>query len=230
MVPPTAQTRTRGTSMTATDDKDRHEGHLAAVYAAAGRPEDVARHYDAWAETYDATMAANGYRHPSVCLALLARYLPRGAGPILDAGAGTGLIGEWLGLVGYPEAEALDLSAGMLAVARRKGVYRQLHRAALGGPLPFADGAYAAIVSAGVFTTGHVGAEALDELLRITRPGGVIVMTVKDSVWEAGFAVRIAEMQAAGLLTLIEETPPYVSMPGEAGTSPGRGIVLRTAG
>ncbi len=211
------------------DDRDRHEGHLGAVYAAAS-PDEVAQHYDAWAETYDAEMAANGYRHPSVCLALLARHLPKGAGPILDAGAGTGLIGEWLGTLGYPVAEALDLSEGMLAVARRKGVYRALHRAALGGALPFADGAFAAVVSAGVFTTGHVGAEALDELIRIVAPGGVIVMTVKDAVWDGGFAARLMELQAAGRLQLVEETAPYVSMPGEAGTSPARAIVLKLPG
>ena len=117
----------------------RHEGHLGAVYDAAGS-EDVARIYDGWAETYDAEMASAGYRHPSICLALLARYLPRGAGPLLDAGAGTGLIGEWLGILGYGPVEALDLSAGMLAVARAKGVYVKLHQLALGGELPFENG------------------------------------------------------------------------------------------
>jgi predicted TPR repeat methyltransferase len=52
-------------------------------------------------------------------------------------GAGTGLIGEWLAITGYSEVEALDISAGMLKVAGRKGVYKALHEAALGGTLPF---------------------------------------------------------------------------------------------
>ncbi|MCR8726170.1 class I SAM-dependent DNA methyltransferase [Frigidibacter sp. ROC022] len=210
-------------------DGDQHEGHLGAVYAASS-PEEVAKRYDAWAETYDGYMASAGYRHPSVCLALLTRHLPKGEGPVLDAGAGTGLVGEWLGIVGYPQAVALDLSEGMLAVAARKGVYASLHRAALGGPLPFTDGEFAAVVSTGVFTTGHVGGEALDELARVTRPGGVMAITVKDTVWDGGFSAKVAEMQAAGVLRLIEETAPYVSMPGEEGTSPGRGIVLQLAG
>ena len=72
--------------------------------------------------------------------ALLARHLPRGAAPLLDAGAGTGLIGEWLGIMGYPDVEALDISEGMLAVARAKGVYRALHVGVLGGALPFPKG------------------------------------------------------------------------------------------
>lgn len=203
-----------------------HEGALGAVYAAK-RPEEIAALYDGWAGTYDAEMAAAGYRHPTICLALLSRHLPRGAAPLLDAGAGTGLIGEWLSIMGYPHVEALDISRGMLARAAEKGVYAALHNLALGGALPFADGAFAGVISAGVFTTGHVGAEGLDELIRITQPGGVIVLTVKNTLWEDGFAARVAELERDGLVARAEETEPYVSMPGEVGTVPSRGLVLR---
>lgn len=201
-----------------------HDGHLGAVYGATGAAE-VAAAYDTWAESYEEEMRQAGYRHPSVALALLARHLAPGAGPVLDAGAGTGMVGEWMGIVGYPDIEALDISAGMLAVAARKGVYGKLHNIALGGTLPFADGAYAGVICTGVFTTGHVGFEALPELVRITRPGGVIVATVKNSVWDNGFATEIARL--SGQIALIEETAPYVSMPGEAATAPSRAIVLR---
>ena len=173
----------------------KHEGPLGAVYEAK-RPEEVAALYDGWAETYDAEMSAAGYRHPTICLALLSRHLPRGAAPLLDAGAGTGLIGEWLGIMGYPHVEALDISEGMLAQAARKGAYAALHRLALGGALPFADGHFAGIVSAGVFTSGHVGVEGLAELIRICRPGGIIVLTVKNTLWDSGFSARIAELAA----------------------------------
>lgn len=204
----------------------KHVGALGAVYEAKSLDE-IAALYDGWADSYDAEMAAAGYRHPSICLALLARHLPRGAAPLLDAGAGTGLIGEWLAIMGYPHVEALDISPGMLAVAERKGVYRALHRLALSEPLPFADDHFAGIVSAGVFTTGHVGGEGLDELIRICRPGGVIVLTVKNTLWEDGFEARLAEIEASGLISRTEETAPYVSMPGETGTVPSRGVVLR---
>lgn len=207
----------------------KHEGHLGGVYDAAN-PEEVARLYDDWSAHYDADMSVAGYRHPTICLALLARYLPRGAAPVLDAGAGTGLIGEWLAITGYPEIEALDISQGMLAVAERKGVYSKLHCLALGGALPFADGAYAGIVCAGVFTTGHVGAEGLDELIRICRPGGVLVVTVKGTVWDDGFGAHVATLEQDGHISVLEETEPYVSMPGEAATTPSRGIVLRVEG
>jgi predicted TPR repeat methyltransferase len=204
----------------------KHDGHLGAVYDAKDSAE-VAALYDSWAETYDAEMAVAGYRHPSVGLSILTRHLPRGAAPLLDAGAGTGLMGEWLGIVGYPNVEALDISQGMLAMAARKGHYSALHNLALGGALPFGDGAYAGIVSTGVFTTGHVGAEALDELIRICAKDGVIVMTIKDTLWNDGFATRLAELQNDGLIRLVDETKPYASMPGEVGTILSRAIALR---
>jgi predicted TPR repeat methyltransferase len=204
----------------------KHGGALGAVYEAKSLDE-IAALYDGWADSYDAEMAAAGYRHPSICLALLARHLPRGAAPLLDAGAGTGLTGEWLGIMGYPHVEALDISAGMLAIAEKKGVYRALHRLALSEPLPFADDRFGGIICAGVFTTGHVGTEGLDELIRICRPGGVIVLTVKNTLWEDGFEARLAALEARGRISRAEETAPYVSMPGEAGTVPSRGVVLR---
>lgn len=203
-------------------EKGSHGGHLGAVYGAAA-PDEVAAAYDAWAEGYDAEMAAAGYRHPTIGLALLARHLPKGAAPILDAGVGTGLAGAWFSILGWPEVWGVDISEGMLAVAARKGAYARLSRAVLGERLDFADGQFAAVISTGVFTTGHVGAEALPELLRITRPGGVIVLTVKGTLWDGGFAAALEGLP----VEVLEVSDPYVSMPGEAATTPSRAVALR---
>jgi SAM-dependent methyltransferase len=198
-----------------------HDGHLGAVYDASS-PEEIARLYDGWSATYDADMAMAGYRHPAVAVALLARHLPAGAAPLLDAGVGTGITGGWLAILGYPHIEGLDVSDGMLAVARRKAVYAALHRATLGQPLPFATGQFAGVISTGVFTTGHVGTEALPELLRVTAPGGILVLTVKTTLWDA-FATAIA---AEPDLAILDQTAPYVSMPGEPATVPSLAVVL----
>ncbi len=200
------------------------KGALDKVYGAKGA-EDLAKSYDQWAETYDAEMMQTGYRHPAIGVGLMARHLPVGQGPVLDAGAGTGLTGDLLKILGFAPLVALDLSSAMLARAGDKGIYAELHQARLGGPLPFADGQFSGVISTGVFTTGHVGFEAVDELLRILRPGGRLVLTVKDSVWESGFAEGADGMCRAGRLRLLEETQPYVSMPGVPDTGPGRGCV-----
>ena len=196
--------------------KGQHDGHLGAVYQ-AGAPEEVAALYDDWAATYDAEMARAGYRHPAVGLALLARHAPRGTGPVLDAGCGTGLLGDWLGILGFAPVEGLDLSPGMLAVARAKGAYAALHHCALGRALPFSDGHFAATICTGVFTTGHVGAEGLPELVRITRKGGALVITVKSTLWDTGFGAAVHSHPG---LRVAEQTAPYISMPGEATTVP----------
>ncbi len=206
--------------------QEQGDDRLGAVYGAEGGDE-IARLYDDWAEGYEVEMAALGYRHPSVCLALLARHLPAGAGPVLDAGAGTGLIGEWLGILGYAPVDAIDISPGMLAVARRKGVYRELVEADFTKVTPLPEAAYAGVVCAGVFTSGHVGVEGVAPLLRLARPGGVLAITVKQGSWEQGFAARIDALAAEGALERIDETPPYSSMPGRSGNAPSRGVVLR---
>ena len=200
------------------------ESRLDAVYGAKSAAE-LSTAYDEWAESYDADMSEVGYRHPAVAVGLLARHVPRGSSPILDAGAGTGLVGELLGTLGYPVVDALDASPGMLRIAESKGAYRELHHAFLGEPLPFVDDRYAAAVSTGVFTAGHVGIEGLPELFRVVRPGGVVILSVKVTVWEAGFEDYVRRIESEGGIRLVEVTPQYASMPAGQETSPCVGLV-----
>ncbi len=203
----------------------KHAGFLGAVYEAKDA-DDVAALYDQWAKTYDGEMAQAGYVHPEACVALFARHVMRGAAPILDAGAGTGLIGQWLRTLGYQHVEALDISQGMLDIAASKNLYSAYHKLALGGPLPFDDGVYAGVICAGVFTSGHVGVEGLDELVRVCAVGGAVVLTVKGSLWDGGFSARVDEFVQEGVVEVAEITEPYVSMPGDAATTPSLGVAL----
>jgi len=51
---------------------------------------------------------------------------------ILDAGASTGMVGEVLTKLGYANLVAMDLSQGILEVARQKNVYQELHQMVTG--------------------------------------------------------------------------------------------------
>ena len=201
-------------------------GFLGSVYKAK-TPQELADHYNNWATLYDADMAKAGYRHPAVVLALLARHCPKESAPILDAGCGTGLVGEWLGITGYPDVHGLDISAGMLEAARGKNVYSGLTEAALGTHLPFPDGHFAAVIASGVFTTGHVGAAGLDDLIRITKSGGFIVLTVKDVLWHQEFAAKVESFVAHGKVSVAELLDPYLSMPNEPLATPTFALVLQ---
>ncbi|MEX0759588.1 MAG: class I SAM-dependent methyltransferase [Tistlia sp.] len=211
--------------MTAADQVDP----LNDVYS-AGSPDDLTKTYDGWAEDYDSDMLKAGYRHPMICIGLLARHVPVAAGGIVDAGVGTGLIGEWLKILGYRQVEGFDLSEGMLAVAARKQAYDDLRQAALGERLPYADGQFAAAVCAGVFTIAHASPEGLDELLRIVKPGGHVVLTVKDKLYEEAFEAHLDRLVQAGRCRLVEMTPSYLSMPNQEGQSTSRALVLEVPG
>jgi SAM-dependent methyltransferase len=117
---------------------------------------------------------------------MTARYVQDRGSPILDAGAGTGRVGELLAILGYSNLVALDLSDAMLARAHERAVYRALHQGALGDRLAFADDALGAVVAAGVFTAGHAPASSFDELLRVTRSGGLIILTLATPAYETG--------------------------------------------
>lgn len=171
---------------------------LDSAYALGGK-EETREFYREWAETYDRSFAEDrGYRSPAE-VARLFRAAAQGNEPVLDVGAGTGLIGEELQDV---EIDALDLSPEMLAVAGRKGVYRSLITADLTGPLDIPDATYGGVVSSGTFTHGHVGPVCLPELMRITRPGALFVCTVIPAVYDsAGFGSALAQLVADGRIT-----------------------------
>jgi predicted TPR repeat methyltransferase len=188
---------------------DRTSTALDRVYAAR-TPGELTAAYAGWAAAYDRETAALGYCLPFLVAAWVARHVPRDAGPLLDAGCGTGLTGPCLRALGYGDIEGLDASAEMLALAATRGVYGRLTQAELGKPLPWPDGHFSAFVSTGVFTEGHAPATGLEELARITRPGGFAVFTVRDTIIESGgFGGVFARLVEAGRWRSVEESPPF---------------------
>ena len=182
---------------------------LQRVYDAQNRDE-LADAYSDWARQYDRDLLEQGYILPFYITSFVARYLKKGDGPILDAGVGTGLGGPYLEALGYTGLAGTDMSDQMLEIARRRGCYDDLQQAVLGETLPWPDDHFAAFISAGVFTQGHAPSSSLDELVRITRPGGYAIFNIRQSVFEDyGFADKLAEQEAAGLIKPIEVSPPF---------------------
>ncbi|MEE8244654.1 MAG: class I SAM-dependent methyltransferase, partial [Pseudomonadales bacterium] len=78
-------------------------------------------------------------------LPVIERYIPRD-GRILDGGAGTGLMGETLTQAGFTHLEAMDPSAGLLAQAAKKNIYRETRLMKLGDPLDYPDDTFDGVV------------------------------------------------------------------------------------
>lgn len=182
------------------------------VYAAKNNRE-LEERYDEWAGEYDRDLREEfNWIAPRATMALFSKYVGQGA-KILDAGVGTGLVGECLIDAGYDDLHGIDLSVGMLDVARDKGFYRELRQMTLGEPLDFADDTFDAVISVGVFTTGHAPAHAFDELIRITRSGGYIFFSLKTELHEAGFGRYLDGLETAGRWSLVERSERYRPMP-----------------
>jgi predicted TPR repeat methyltransferase len=185
------------------------ERRVAEVFAAGSR-EELARAYARWAERYDEDMLGLDLRGPEIVAAMAARYIRDRDSPILDAGAGTGRVGEMLAILGYSNLITLDLSDAMLARAQERDVYRALHQGVLGDWLGFADDAFQAVVAAGVFTAGYAQPSSFDELLRVTRSGGLIIFTLATSAYESGgFKDKLEALKREGRWRLIESTAPF---------------------
>lgn len=150
--------------------------------------------YQDWAQTYDSSFgAAKGYIAPREIAGVLIGAAPD-AGPILDIGAGTGLVAEHLG---SRVVDGIDITPEMLTVARGKNLYRDLIEGDLTKPLDMADETYGAVISCGTFTHGHVGPECLPELLRVTKPGAVFCCGTLPAVYDAaGFGSTLALLVA----------------------------------
>lgn len=182
---------------------------LDRVYTASN-PDELDAAYSAWAASYDRETAGMGYCLPFLITAWIARHVPVSDGPILDAGCGTGLSGPAMKALGYHNLEGLDMSAEMLAIAEGRDSFAALKQARIGGVLPWNDDHFAAFFSTGVFTQGHAPAEGLRELVRITRPGGFAIFTVRDLIFDSGgFGRVIEELELAGRWTPVERSPSF---------------------
>ena len=190
-----------------------HTPIIQRVYSATTDQERKSA-YDDWAEQYDADLANMGFRLPSVAAAVFARFVEPGDGPILDAGCGTGLQTEPLHLTGYGPFTGIDLSAGMLEVARRKNIYAELRQMAMGAPLDFEDQSFASAISMGAITPGHAPANSFDELIRVTRAGGLIVFSQRtDNGQDPAYPNAVAAHEQSGAWRKVYVSAPFVTMP-----------------
>ncbi len=181
---------------------------LNKVYTAKNHTELMDAYKD-WAQDYDTdTVDKFGYVAHIASANALDKVLTDKGVRILDAGAGTGLVGEELEKMGYSRMDALDYSREMLDEAGKKNIYQELIHADMSRPLDIENNCYDAVVCTGTFTFGHVNADALNELVRITRPGGMICFTIREGAYEEyGYRKRMIELEQVNdweLLSMVD--------------------------
>ncbi len=96
----------------------------------------------------------------------------------LDLGCGTGLCGQLVAPVA-DRVDGIDISAAMLAEARKTGAYRELIHADLGAYLAGTPPSVDLVLAADVFIYVGELTQPLKALRRILEPGGCLAFTVE---------------------------------------------------
>lgn len=187
--------------------------NLDKVYSASSLDE-LRDGYAAWAEQYDRDVMKMGYQTPGLVAGMVGRHVKRSETPILDCGAGTGLVGLLLAGLGYDDISAMDMSEDMLRIAQARGCYCDVRTGVLGEPLGYPDNRFAAIVASGVFTLGHAPANAYDEIARILRPGGHFIVSERvDSDANADYRARRESLVEQGVWEIVDRTEVIIPFP-----------------
>jgi ubiquinone/menaquinone biosynthesis C-methylase UbiE len=130
-------------------------------------------HFDEIAVEYDISIPDHVIEHLTTRRVGLAESLMPG-GKVLDVGCGTGRF-----LSALPdryEAFGIDVSAGMLDFARKKGLEV---KQASGDDLPFDDGSFDLVVTFAVLhhlIDPNIVRASLREMVRVARPGGAVIV------------------------------------------------------
>lgn len=141
--------------------------------------EELKNKYDSWANNYDADVKDDWSFMPEKIALTLSKLLPKKDAEILDAGAGTGLVGEELAKQGFTNLTAVDLSEKMLAIAKEKQVYKNLRQGNLEDAFLSNSVKFDVIIAAGVFAYAHAGVEVLNNLFSFLKEEGIFLLTIR---------------------------------------------------
>jgi len=169
----------------ALDPKNPFIRHFLTA-ASGGVPQDIEVDYirglfDEFAGRFEATLLDKlGYSAPKQVVQFLQEHGANDAKDVLDLGCGTGLMGAELAA---PERriDGVDLSERMLAQARAKGIYNELHAAELLGFLRDSSRQWDLAVAADVFIYVAELAPIFAAAFERLRTGGHLAFSIECS-------------------------------------------------
>lgn len=182
----------------------RKSAYLDNIYSVEGG-EAMRRYYDDWATSYDADLVDNEYKTPARCAEALARHLADRNAPLLDFACGTGMSGVALNEAGFSCINGTDISAGMIEVAREKGVYRNLWVCDADNPFDERAKKHAAIIAVGAIGAGAAPVDAIDGALASLDKGGLFIVSLNDHTLEdPEFERRLTAAAHRGTIAILE--------------------------
>lgn len=196
--------------------KDPNDLGLQTAYGYK-KSSDLQRFYDDTANGYEQYIKDTGYALPVHLVNFVKDKVALKKLMILDVGCGAGAVGEILSSINpYFIIDGVDFSIEMIKIAGDKKVDptslkpdagKQIYRSLIKTDLKsdygiISDCRYDLMVSAGVFTTGHLSFDDLMNLLPCVKEGGKVIVTVKKNVYEEDeFEKRLTTAVCAGVIS-----------------------------
>jgi predicted TPR repeat methyltransferase len=159
--------------------------HMAAAFSNQGAPDRaddayVEKVFDRFADKFDEALANLHYAAPGLLTAALSEVISFAERrlAILDAGCGTGLCGPLL-RSSARQLIGIDLSAGMLAKARERNVYDELHQSELVAYMQAHPVSFDVVISADTLVYFGALEDAMAAAAHTLKPGGVLAYTLE---------------------------------------------------
>ena len=171
------------------------------------------QHYKLWADDYDRDLVDWGYAYPSQLKKVMSQDIKvKKDSKILDAGCGTGLVAQVLSDMNFKNLVGLDYSIDMLKIAKNKKIYKRLIQESLNKKTSLRSNQFDIVLCTGVLTSGHVGAKAINELIRVTKNKGYLILSIAESIYEKlGFKDEIEKNKKQ--ISKIKISKPFIALP-----------------
>ena len=180
-----------------------------------GSPESIKKFYADWATKYEEDTLSWNYAAPANALYILDQLADdKSLGintkdtnlKIMDAGCGTGLLAQVLSRDSYNNITGFDISEDMVEVAGKLNLYK-----ALEGNVDINAEIrsqwikqFDCTISIGVFTPGHVPPEALSQLIQLTKPGGIVIVSTRVAYYESEHFQKVSDdLEQSGNIRLV---------------------------
>ena len=191
---------------------EERQERVGWAYKVSKETERARERFDAWAEDYDRDVHdLLGWNGPDATCEYVLKHVEKDAS-ILDAGAGTGLMGVLLRENGYHDLTGTDISQKMLNVARTKKIYKHDFQADLTKPLPVDNESFDCIVCVGV--SGYMIAQTIGDFVRILKPSGHIIYTISDKhYYEHGYSDVVEALALTSCINILEKGEQFAALP-----------------
>ena len=185
------------------------------------------KHYKKWSNSYDQDMKEWGYAYPVQLKKILNKNLKLKKGiKILDAGCGTGYVAEALIELKFKNIVGIDFSRAMLEIAKQKKIYSRLIYQSLNETIKLRSNQFELVVCTGVLTSGHVGPNSIQELIRVLKPQGYFVCSIAESIFKKnGFKKEIENLTEIVKVTFISRQ--FIALPKNTNSAKSRMYILQ---